>query len=114
MVGEGKYQENVLLPSGQSFIADKPMVLDLPYGTSVTPITDSDINSVMYSAMFKGTANMLINNNESTNRKIDELKNAITWQTEKLASVYKQQKRPIVRNIIDFSSSDYIQKQVKW
>jgi hypothetical protein len=55
-VGEGQYKELVEMPGGHSFIADRAMVMDLPQHTKVTPITNDDINKMLYKGMMAQTA----------------------------------------------------------
>jgi hypothetical protein len=58
IVGEGKYSEIVQTPSGNSFIADSAMLLDLPKGSTVTPISDRVLNDAMNREMLVMTAGL--------------------------------------------------------
>jgi hypothetical protein len=59
VVGEGKNKELVQMPGGESFIADKPMMLDLPAHTKVIPLQPTDINAMMNRSMMAQTAALM-------------------------------------------------------
>lgn len=114
MVGEGRNIELVTTPGGNSFIADKPMVLDLPANTIVQPLSSDDINSVMYASMLQNTGRMLagsgnarINvNNDIIGAKIDNMNRNI------VRAIKDQNSSTVVNNTINLGWTEYIKKQV--
>jgi hypothetical protein len=104
VVGEGKHEELVQMPGGVSFIADKPMLLDLPLNTKVLPLTD-DINEMANRAMIINTARML-----EFKEKNDSQVSKMLTQTNKILSVIAKKETRNVTHVntkVDLGWADY-------
>lgn len=112
VVGEGKNKELVNMPGGKSFIADKPMLLDLPAGTKVKPLSTDELNEVMHRSMLQSMAGSIMMANMDK-RKSNEVADAINMQTRILARAYGKNK-PVVRTTIhiDGTWGEYLKKNV--
>jgi hypothetical protein len=109
VVGEGKHSELVQMPGGISFIADKPMLLDLPLNTKVLPLTD-DINEMANRAMIINTARML-----EFKEKNDNNVSKMLTQTNKILSVIAKKETRNVTHVntrVDLGWTDYLKKNV--
>ncbi len=114
IVGEGKYKENVTLPSGESFIADKPMLLNLPMGTSVDPITSDAIDTMMSNAMFHRTSKMALLAEQRENRRIDKLEAVMKENNQLLKKIADKetQVKTVNKITVDIGWTNYINQQV--
>lgn len=95
VVGEGANKERVTLPTGESFITDHAMLLNLPAKTTVQPLTTDDLNQVMYSGMMRKTGQMIALNDMleiKRNQNSDALARKQISLLEKIASKNQQVK----------------------
>lgn len=115
IVGEGKYKENVTLPSGESFIADKPMLLNLPMGTSVDPISSDAIETMMSNAMFHRTSKMVLLTEQRENRRNDKLEAVMKENNQLLKKIAERDtiNKVVVSSKYDPAFERYIDIQVR-
>lgn len=99
VVGEGKHKELVQTPDGDSFIADRPMLLDLPKHTKVRPLNSDEINQVMHFSLLRSMAASMQMMSKSE-KQDKSLENAIHQQTRILSSAFSKAK-PVVKNNIN-------------
>jgi hypothetical protein len=116
MVGEGSKPELVTTPGGNSFIADKAMILDLPAGTTVEPFSSDDINQVMYQAMLKKQSRIFGMAEEQERNRFGngELVAKIDQMNRNVVKAIKDQKQSstVVNNNINLGWANYIQKEI--
>lgn len=110
-VGELYEPELVKMPGQKPFITDKPLLLDMPADTIVSPLNADDIVwDLGWAGMMYGNA--LINNRAETQDRVVE---AINAQTAQMKRAYAQQSRKIqnIVNIhIDADWSNYVNKKI--
>lgn len=114
IVGEGKYKERVTTPSGETFIADRAMLLNLPAGSTVQPIPGDEINQIMYGAMIRKTSQII-----STQERAEMIRHTreLAQSREQLELLKKiaakdQSVRTRVHTEIDYGFAQYINNQV--
>jgi hypothetical protein len=109
VVGEGKHNELVQMPGGISFIADKPMLLDLPLNTKVLPLTD-DINEMANRAMLINTARML----EYKEKNDSDVSKMLTQTNKILSAIAKKETniRVQTNTKVDFGFMEYLKKNI--
>jgi len=110
-VGELYEPELVKMPGQKPFITDKPLLLDMPADTIVSPLNADDIVwDLGWAGMMYGNA--LINNRAETQDRVVE---AINAQTAQMKRAYAQQSRKIqnIVNVhIDADWSNYVNKKI--
>ena len=110
IVGEGKYDELVKLPSGESFIADKAMMVNLPSGTTVTPFTTDEMNSVLYNSLLRKTGQLVSFYDKESKSKSNDI---MSSKMDKLIKTVKESNHTtIVKNNINMGWMNHIQNQV--
>lgn len=105
-----KGAELYIEPSGHTYLGnDKPTLRMLKSGTKIIPA--DKVNDYIMSNMLVNSRGTLETN--STGKKIDELKDMVAWQTNKLSEAYQDRKAPIVNIINQGNWNDYLERQVK-
>ena len=114
IVGEGKHQELVTKPSGESFVADKAMLLDLPAGTTVQPLSKDEVNQVMYGVMIRKTSELISKQDqrEQMNRRKREADAKEQIALLKKIAAKDTRIRTTNEITIDFGWAEHINKQV--
>lgn len=90
-----------------SFIADRPMIHDLPKGSKVTPMTSDMINNMMYNSMMVETAHKISEDHSK------EIITAIKQGSMATVKAMKKQKSPNVIVNVNGGWGTYINKTVK-
>jgi hypothetical protein len=104
--------EMYIEPSGKTYMGNSsPTIRYLEEGTRIIPY--EEVNKMLLQSMMKNTIRMIAQPDEKTGKKIDELKDLVTWQTFQLKEAYKNSRQPININISDFKNSDYIKRSVR-
>lgn len=113
VVGErtDKVPEKVTLPSGKSFIASSPMMLNLPYNTKVQPLLDNAVQNLgdtaisnQFVAMAKLNNMMDIKVQMGEKRMVDGIVSGLAYHLNEINGTFKKQKPPIINNIKDMSA----------
>lgn len=115
IVGEGKHKELVQTPDGNSFIADKPMLIDLPKSTKVLPLDDKIFayeSSKTTRTISEGTVrNTVYTEQMQTNQQWEIAK----WQARQNAKALAKNNNRIVNNIntkIDLGWISYVNRNI--
>jgi hypothetical protein len=88
---------------------DKPTMRFLQAGTKIIPADQiNNYSTLRMLAQLSGPAGP-----DATGKKIDELKDIMAWQTNKLASAYSERRAPVVNIINQGQWNDYINRSVK-
>jgi hypothetical protein len=105
-----KGPELYLEPDGSAYLGnDKPTMRFLQAGTKIIPA--DQINNYSTLRMLAQLSGPMAP--DATGKKIDELKDIMAWQTNKLASAYSERKAPVVNIINQGQWNDYINRSVK-
>lgn len=104
--------EMYIEPSGKTYMGNnKPTLRYLEKGTKIIPA--EEVNKILLQSMMQNTIRMMAPQEEKASKKIDELKELVTWQTFQLKEAYKSSKQPINIFVSDFKNSDYIRRAVR-
>ena len=105
-----KGPELYIEPDGRAYMGNNgPTMRFLQAGTKIIPA--DQINNYSTLRMLAQLSAPM--GADATSKKIDELKDIVAWQTNKLASAYNERKAPVVNIINQGQWNDYINRSVK-
>jgi hypothetical protein len=97
-------------PDGSAYLGnDKPTMRFLSAGTRIIPA--EEIQNYATLGLFSTMSRL--SQVDTTSQKIDELKDLMAWQTNKLASAYSERRAPVVNITNQGQWNDYINRSVK-